>query len=1052
MHESEAQLRTVIAARAGEPRALEELTRDCLPLVYNVVGRAVGGGPDVDDLVQETVIKMLTGLRQLREPDRFRPWLVSIALRQVKDRWRSQSLAPDLVDHEDAQEHLAVHTGFEEEAVLRLRLSGQRRETALAMSWLDPGHRETASLWWLELAGELTREDLAAALAVPATHAAVRVQRMREQLDVTRRVVRAVGARHAQECAPWTELVAAWDGRPSPLMRKRLDRHLRDCPSCAGLVEDQDGLLPAEGLLTGLGLVPLPLGLRDPALPTSLADTAVRSGADGGSVTVPDGSGSTVPDGPGATMPDGSGATVPQPPPGRGLVRLRHLRRGGSVKSLAVAGAGVGTATAVAVAAFALPSAAPEPARAAGDRTPVITPSAEPGPLARPVRSQNVASSTPARRPSRSAASSPRAELGDALPARIMAPPAVTGPLPRIADTAYPVPADAVHVAPSGSDSGDGSAARPYATVRRALSAAPAGGTVVLRSGTYRVAKASITKRLTLQAAPNAQVWIKGSEVVDSWRKRDGRWCTPWEHNLPTPDWEDPKDYLDPEYPLAHRREMVFSDGSALRQVSGLADVGAGTFAVADGSLCVGGDPDGHEMEAAAHPYGLTVWGQEAAGTVVRGIGFAHFGDEGLRIGAPRVTVERVTAVRNGVSGVNLLGAGKPDEIVVRGSNLSFNGRKGMGGGQARGVLLENNLVSYNNTEGFRTAWDAAGVKIMDSTNVTARGNHFLGNYAHALWLDIDIRDATVVRNQFTANHQFGAFFEISRGALFTGNIAANNGTGLAVANASDVELVNNTMSGNVTNLLVKENADREPQPWEKEAGATFVTSNVSVTNNLFVAPSTDTTRKHLMIQRWPCAASPSMLSALDHNGYVNDPAARSVRLGTLQPAGSSCEALEPSSLEELRSLSYEGAGLQVTGEDAAAAVTDPARGDFTLPSKSPVREKGAPLQSRPAGLIDAPAGEPVDLGAVVATAGTAPAADDLPAGAAPRPQGTPSSAAPLAAGPDEGTRPQGGGGGLAATGAQVWPLALTGLACLAGGTLLARRKKRNAAGRHRSA
>ena len=50
----------VLAAQEGDRRALEALVAEYLPLVYNVVERALGGLP------------------RLREPERFRAWLVSI--------------------------------------------------------------------------------------------------------------------------------------------------------------------------------------------------------------------------------------------------------------------------------------------------------------------------------------------------------------------------------------------------------------------------------------------------------------------------------------------------------------------------------------------------------------------------------------------------------------------------------------------------------------------------------------------------------------------------------------------------------------------------------------------------------------------------------------------------------------------------------------------------------------------------------------------------------------------------------------------------------------
>ncbi|MEV5974010.1 sigma-70 family RNA polymerase sigma factor [Streptomyces sp. NPDC051921] len=247
------ELRTaalVEAARAGDARAGDELVRAFLPLVYNIVGRALDGHADVDDLVQETMVRALDGLPALRDPARFRSWLVAIAMNRIRRRWRERQQAP--LPGLDRAAELADPAGdFTDLAILRLGLTGQRREVAEATRWLDEDDRDVLSLWWLEAAGELTRAELAAALDVPPRHAAVRVQRMKTRLETGRAVVRALAA--APPCPDLAETTATWDGSPSPLWRKRLARHLDTCRHCA---PTRSGLAPAEGLLVGLGLVP----------------------------------------------------------------------------------------------------------------------------------------------------------------------------------------------------------------------------------------------------------------------------------------------------------------------------------------------------------------------------------------------------------------------------------------------------------------------------------------------------------------------------------------------------------------------------------------------------------------------------------------------------------------------------------------------------------------------------------------------------------------------------------------------------------------------------
>ncbi|WP_037858026.1 sigma-70 family RNA polymerase sigma factor [Streptomyces sp. NRRL S-340] len=245
----------VTAAREGDPAAQDTLVGAYLPLAYNVVGRALNGSVDVDDVVQDTMLRALDGLDSLRDPASFRSWLVAIAMNRVRAHWQDRQAAPHAV--EDAGEVADPGGDFVDLTMVRLQLSGQRQETARATRWLEPDDRALLSLWWLECAGELTRAEVAAALRLSPQHTAVRVQRMKAQLEAARVVVRALDSR--PRCAELNGVLAAgWDGRPSALWRKRIARHARACVHCAGL---WSGLMPAEGLLAGLALVPVPVAL-----------------------------------------------------------------------------------------------------------------------------------------------------------------------------------------------------------------------------------------------------------------------------------------------------------------------------------------------------------------------------------------------------------------------------------------------------------------------------------------------------------------------------------------------------------------------------------------------------------------------------------------------------------------------------------------------------------------------------------------------------------------------------------------------------------------------
>ncbi|MFB6844084.1 RNA polymerase sigma factor [Streptomyces sp. NPDC056373] len=287
----------ITAAQAGDRRALDELVAGWLPLVYNIVGRALNGHADVDDVVQETMLRAVGNLGSLRDPDSFRSWLVAIAVRQVRDRARRRT--PDRLEE-------AAACDFAELTVLRLQLEGQRREVAEAARWLDDEDRHLLSLWWLEVAGELTRRELAAAVGITRQHAAVRVQRMKERLETSRGIVRALDG----ACPDLRETTGRWNGRPDSVWRKRLARHIRGCGYCGGT---REAVVPAERLLVGLALVPLPAGFSlSLALGGKTAAAATSAGWSAkllGALTKP-----AVAMTAGATIVAGGAYVVTQPP------------------------------------------------------------------------------------------------------------------------------------------------------------------------------------------------------------------------------------------------------------------------------------------------------------------------------------------------------------------------------------------------------------------------------------------------------------------------------------------------------------------------------------------------------------------------------------------------------------------------------------------------------------------------------------------------------------------------------------------------------------------
>ena len=244
----------VEAARAGDPAALDAVAAEYLPLVYNLVRRALRHSSDVDDVVQDTMVQFVRGVGSLRDPQRLRAWLVAVTLNQIREHHRSARGLVVPTSFEERADIPDPRGEFVEHTLIQLDVSGQRRETQQAAQWLDPDHRELLALWWLEVSGHLTRAELVEALQADPHHVAVRVSRMKEQLDFARRVVRALSC--TPRCYTLEEVAYDWTGETDSVWRKRFARHVRECPDCDAVASR--GLIPPERLLAGLALLPLP--------------------------------------------------------------------------------------------------------------------------------------------------------------------------------------------------------------------------------------------------------------------------------------------------------------------------------------------------------------------------------------------------------------------------------------------------------------------------------------------------------------------------------------------------------------------------------------------------------------------------------------------------------------------------------------------------------------------------------------------------------------------------------------------------------------------------
>src|SRR5437868_3469626 len=146
---------------------------------------------------------------------------------------------------------------------------------------------------------------------------------------------------------------------------------------------------------------------------------------------------------------------------------------------------------------------------------------------------------------------------------------AATGQSLQIPDTACPIPAGALFVAPTGNDASPGTQQLPLRTVARAVAVAPSGATIVLRAGVYRETFGNVVRPVTIQPYPHEQAWLSGSDVVNTWEPATSGWehhgwTAQFCHSCYAPD------AIDAKHPYAGWPDQLFFDGVPLAQVASL--------------------------------------------------------------------------------------------------------------------------------------------------------------------------------------------------------------------------------------------------------------------------------------------------------------------------------------------------------------------------------------------------------------------------------------------------------------------------------------------------
>lgn len=136
--------------------------------------RAGVSDPDVDDVVQDVFLRMQRGLAELRDDERFGPWVYQVARSAIADHLRSAARHPWASDEHLRAEDAAADVADDGSVARELAVY-----VAPFVSMLPSPYREALTLTELE---GMSQKDAAAMLGISVSGMKSRVQRGRTHL------------------------------------------------------------------------------------------------------------------------------------------------------------------------------------------------------------------------------------------------------------------------------------------------------------------------------------------------------------------------------------------------------------------------------------------------------------------------------------------------------------------------------------------------------------------------------------------------------------------------------------------------------------------------------------------------------------------------------------------------------------------------------------------------------------------------------------------------------------------------------------------------------
>ena len=295
----------VRAATAGDRGAFAAIYDRYADRLHDFCWSVLRDRDEAADATQDAFLVAAERLGQLRDPERLRPWLYAVARSQALRRARARSrLAPE----EDMTDLPDPATG-PEQAAQRADLRELVWNAAAGLSERD------RALLDLHLRHGLEGADLGEAIGVEPAHAYVLLTRLRDQVERSLGALLVARLGRA-DCPDLSRLLTDWDGRFSPLVRKRVARHVDNCETCGAA---RRKLASPLALLAAVPPMPAPADLRGRVLEQFQLTSGGSSGPGEPGAVQPQPGMAGPPEGESSRRGEVGESDIHSPPPGVGV-------------------------------------------------------------------------------------------------------------------------------------------------------------------------------------------------------------------------------------------------------------------------------------------------------------------------------------------------------------------------------------------------------------------------------------------------------------------------------------------------------------------------------------------------------------------------------------------------------------------------------------------------------------------------------------------------------------------------------------------------------------